>query len=225
MTQETRDKSKRAIVAAVQLPSVSDFEFDASLTELRQLAKTLGFEVVGTFTQKRASFDSLGYMGTGKREEMRRFVHNEPEPAAPSQEAWAPRETDGDDEALEADGDAGSDSGAGPDGAADAKGGRRKGARGKAAERESSDPDTWRADLMLVDNEISPTQTRNLEKEIGIEVMENSPSSSPPCRAMSSALNATARTPGRNRLRSCQSVARETSCPRAWAVRRACRRQ
>ena len=60
----------RAIVAAVQLPSVSDLEFDASLAELRQLAKTLGFEVVGRFTQKRAGFDKAAYFGTGKREEL-----------------------------------------------------------------------------------------------------------------------------------------------------------
>ncbi|MGH8670390.1 MAG: GTPase HflX [Burkholderiales bacterium] len=62
---------KRAVVAAVQLPAVSDVEFNASLTELRQLAKTLGFEVVGKFTQKRASFDAAAYFGTGKREELR----------------------------------------------------------------------------------------------------------------------------------------------------------
>src|SRR3954452_18500406 len=64
-------KSKRAIVAAVQLSSVSDLEFDASLAELRQLAKTLGFEAVATFTQKRAGFDKTAYFGTGKREELR----------------------------------------------------------------------------------------------------------------------------------------------------------
>ena len=64
-------KSKRAIVAAVQLSSVSDLEFDASLAELRQLAKTLGFEAVATFTQKRAGFDKAAYFGTGKREELR----------------------------------------------------------------------------------------------------------------------------------------------------------
>jgi GTPase len=61
----------RAIVAAVQLSSVGDVEFEASLTELRQLAKTLGFEVVGRFTQKRGGFDSAAYFGTGKREELR----------------------------------------------------------------------------------------------------------------------------------------------------------
>jgi GTP-binding protein HflX len=58
-------------VAAVQLPKVNDVEFEASLTELRQLAKTLGFEVVGKFTQKRAGFDSAAYFGKGKREELR----------------------------------------------------------------------------------------------------------------------------------------------------------
>src|SRR4051795_234262 len=71
MTQEDEPKRSRAIVAAVQRPSVSDLEFEASLEELRQLAKTLGFEVVGKFTQKRTGFDSAAYFGTGKREELR----------------------------------------------------------------------------------------------------------------------------------------------------------
>jgi GTP-binding protein HflX len=61
----------RAIVAAVQLASVSDVEFEASLTELRRLAKTLGFEVAARFTQKRAGFDKAAYFGVGKREELR----------------------------------------------------------------------------------------------------------------------------------------------------------
>jgi GTPase len=71
MTQEADPKRKRAIVAAVQRPSVSDLEFEASLEELRQLAKTLGFEVVARFTQKRAGFESAAYFGTGKRDELR----------------------------------------------------------------------------------------------------------------------------------------------------------
>ncbi|MDH4173838.1 MAG: GTPase HflX [Betaproteobacteria bacterium] len=74
MTQVLAHKPPRAIVAAVQLPSVGDAEFEASLTELRQLAKTLGFEVVSTITQKRASFDATAYFGLGKREELRDLV-------------------------------------------------------------------------------------------------------------------------------------------------------
>ncbi len=76
MMQEVNQKPPRAVIAAVQLPSVSDVEFDASLTELRQLAKTLGFEVVATFTQKRARFDSTAYLGLGKRQELHDCVQN-----------------------------------------------------------------------------------------------------------------------------------------------------
>ena len=76
MIQDTEPRARRAIVAAVQLPSVSDAELDASLAELRQLAKTLGFQVVQTFTQKRAGFDSAGYFGLGKREELRAIVES-----------------------------------------------------------------------------------------------------------------------------------------------------
>jgi GTPase len=98
----------RAIVVAVQLPSVSDVEFDASLAELRRLAKTLGHEVVGRFTQKRASFHSAAYLGSGKREELRELVQDKRAPA----------------------------------------------------------------DIVLVDHEISPSQTFNLEKELGCAVMD-----------------------------------------------------
>ena len=104
MPIDTREAPKRAIAAAVQRPSVSDAEFEASLTELRQLAKTLGMEVVGTFTQKRAQFDQTAYFGTGKREELRFLAED--------------------------------------------------------------------ADVVLVDHEISPSQARNLEKEVGCEVMD-----------------------------------------------------
>ena len=79
MRAEVKEKTKYAVVAAVQLPGVSDVEFDASLVELRDLAKTLGFKVTRTFTQKRSAFDSAAYLGIGKREEIRCFV-NEPRP-------------------------------------------------------------------------------------------------------------------------------------------------
>ncbi len=78
MQTEIEDKRRLAIIAAVQLPNVSDIEFEASLAELRDLAKTLGYKVIHTFTQKRAGFDSVAYMGTGKLEEIRRYINNEP---------------------------------------------------------------------------------------------------------------------------------------------------
>jgi GTP-binding protein HflX len=57
---------------------VTDLEFEASLNELRELAKTLGFKVLKTFIQNRSSFDTTGYLGIGKRQEVRCFVNNEP---------------------------------------------------------------------------------------------------------------------------------------------------
>ncbi len=78
MQSEVKEAPQYAIVAAVQLPGVSDVEFEASLTELRELAKTLGFTVTRTFMQKRAGFDSTAYLGVGKRQEIRRFVNSTP---------------------------------------------------------------------------------------------------------------------------------------------------
>ncbi|MDQ5942081.1 MAG: GTPase [Pseudomonadota bacterium] len=79
MQNEVSEKPRYAVVAAVQLPSVSDMEFDASLAELRELAKTLGFEVVHTFVQKRSGFDTTAYLGVGKRQEIRAYISNEDE--------------------------------------------------------------------------------------------------------------------------------------------------
>ncbi|MCK6392236.1 GTPase HflX [Zoogloea sp.] len=114
MQMEVKDQPRYAVVAAVQLPSVTDLEFEASLTELRELAKTLGLQVVHTFIQKRASFDANAYLGVGKRQEIQTYVN-------------------GEHEAL---------------------------------------PGGGVIDAILVDHEISPSQARNLEVEVGCEVMD-----------------------------------------------------
>lgn len=122
MSIEIKEKPKFAVAAAVQLPNVSDIEFESSLAELRELAKTLGYTVVNTFVQKRASFDTTAYLGVGKREEIRCYVHN----------------------------DSGSDE----------------------FEEVAIRPDDYDISALLVDHEISPSQARNLENEVGCEVMD-----------------------------------------------------
>ncbi|MEW5010952.1 MAG: hypothetical protein AB1Y22_05220, partial [Cycloclasticus sp.] len=77
MSNPKKPRIPRALIVAVQLDSVSDVEFKSSLAELTDLAKTLGLEVVGEFTQKRSSFDSTAYMGVGKREEIRQFIQSQ----------------------------------------------------------------------------------------------------------------------------------------------------
>jgi GTPase len=119
MQKEVIEQPRYAVVAAVQLPNVTDIEFEASLNELRELAKTLGYEVVHTFVQKRAGFDITAYLGAGKRQEISEFINNEPE--------------------FVANGD---------------------------------HVDSRVIDAVLIDHEISPSQARNLEKEVGCEVMD-----------------------------------------------------
>ena len=132
MQKEVKDKPQYAIVASVQLPGVSDVEFEASLTELRELAKTLGFTVTRAFVQKRNGFDKAAYVGIGKRQEIRRFVNilpdeeNEPDFGL-QDEAW-----------------------------------------NEEAAAVSPDP----IDVLFIDHEVSPSQARNLEKEVGCQVMD-----------------------------------------------------
>ncbi len=125
MRKEVKEKPKYAIVAAVQLPNVSDVEFEASLAELRDLAKTLGYQITATFTQKRSSFDATAYLGKGKREEMRAFVDSEPAPGTFEHPLHA-----------------------------------------------AADPEAGKIDAIFVDHEISPSQARDLEKEVGAEVLD-----------------------------------------------------
>jgi GTP-binding protein HflX len=165
MTPDNNAKPSRAIVAAVHLPEVTDAEFEASLTELRQLAKTLGFEVVGTFTQNRARFDQVAYLGTGKRQEMRRFVRGDPEPDATTKPAV---DEDDEDRAVAMD-LFGSTRAARERAGQEAKRGTDD---VEETAEEPADPERRRADILLVDHEISPSQARNLEKQVGCEVMD-----------------------------------------------------
>ena len=71
---DSEEGGRRALMLAVQLAEVSDREFEGSLAELGELARTLGLEVVGTLTQKRGAFDPAAYLGSGKREELRAIV-------------------------------------------------------------------------------------------------------------------------------------------------------
>ena len=171
MPKEVIVKPKRAVVAAVHLPGVSDIEFEVSLTELRELAKTLGYEVVGRFVQKRASFDATAYLGTGKREEIRRFVQGEPEPGAEEEATPLPEDSNAGAAPHEK-----SETRKSGTGRAAARTARHGAAAAKEAAKQAevarADAETRRADTVLVDHEISPSQARNLENAIGCEVLD-----------------------------------------------------
>jgi GTP-binding protein HflX len=138
MQSEVKEKPQYAVVASVQLPGVSDVEFEASLTELRELAKTLGFTVTRTFTQKRSGFDSTAYLGVGKRQEIRHFVSGE-----------AASETE-------------------PDHAPQNPLHRLS----TLVEGLDDEVSPHLIDVVFVDHEISPSQARHLENEVGCQVMD-----------------------------------------------------
>ena len=72
---DSDDKTRNAVLAAVQLPFVGEVELAESLIELGRLAKTLGLAVRGApVTQRRDALDPGAVLGKGKREELARLV-------------------------------------------------------------------------------------------------------------------------------------------------------
>jgi GTP-binding protein HflX len=63
----------RAILVGIQTQSISDAEFESSLTELGRLAKTLGVRVIDVLRQKRDRIDA-NVLGQGKRMELARLT-------------------------------------------------------------------------------------------------------------------------------------------------------
>ncbi len=70
MSSPTEAPRPRAVLVGVQLSGVSDAEQRSSLTELKRLCETLGFEVVGEVTQKRKGLGAATLLGEGKLAEL-----------------------------------------------------------------------------------------------------------------------------------------------------------
>jgi GTP-binding protein HflX len=67
---ETKPPVPRAILVGVQLPGVDDLAHTADMEELGRLVNTLGYEVVGTISQKRDEVDGATVLGKGRLEEL-----------------------------------------------------------------------------------------------------------------------------------------------------------
>jgi len=135
----------RAVLLGVQLPGVSDTEAESSLGELARLGKTLGLEIVGRVTQRRARLAPGAVVGEGKLKELAR--HTGGSGVVPMGPPGAKRRTrDAEEEE--------------PEPLADA-----------AAEGAEAPP---RAGVVLVNHDLSPSQSRNLERATGAEVLDRS---------------------------------------------------
>jgi GTP-binding protein HflX len=153
MDQPSFDK-KTAVLVSVQLPDVSDLEHQSSLAELSRLVHTLGLNVVATVSQKRKSVAAASVVGQGKLLEISRWTGGSgvvPGFTKHTSGVGINEETDADFED-----DASFD---------------RSPHEHSHSDAASIDPKT-KADFVVFDNELTPTQSKNLEDALGCEVMD-----------------------------------------------------
>jgi GTP-binding protein HflX len=169
-----------AVVVAVQLPDVDDRELASSIAELERLARTLGLDPVGRVTQRRDRLANGTVVGEGKLKELGGWTGGSgvvPVYTRPGTKAAAARDDDDDDDDDDGDGD-GDDDGAAvaePSAARGASDGPADGSAAADAEPDGA-PDAAatpaRAEVVLVDHDLTPTQQRNLERATGADVLD-----------------------------------------------------
>jgi GTP-binding protein HflX len=157
-----------AVVVAVQLPDVTDAELGSSIDELVRLGKTLGLDVVGRITQRRAKLAPGVVLGEGKLRELAAWTGGSGVVEAYSRPGRKKRGED-DDFEVDADGD---DDAAGEDAADEGEGEADDADPGDGAEPAAAPGDKPRAQVVLVDHDLTPTQQRNLEKATGADVLD-----------------------------------------------------
>lgn len=158
---------KNAVLVGIQLPKVTAQELESSLQELTRLATTLGYNVVGKVTQKRSSDRSANLMGDGKLKELAQWTGGTGTVASmvdvklsKAAQKWKDAK---DESAAEMELDSEESTNA-----------------SEESELSSEDDSTDlvaadlknSADVVIVDNELSPSQIRNLESATGVTVLD-----------------------------------------------------
>ena len=142
---ETNPRVPRAILVGIQVPSVDDVAHAASIEELGRLVKTLGYEVVGTMSQKRDEIGGGTVLGKGRLEELAAITGGTGvvgSMAIPQKSKARERFENADQKK--------------PD-----------------APQIEPDPDAPpKPEFVIVDHEISPSQARNLERATGAQVLD-----------------------------------------------------
>lgn len=143
---------KKALLLAVQLPRVSDAELNGSLAELGRLVHTLGYEVVGSLRQKRGSVEGALLVGEGKLRELAKWTGGPgyvPSPVIKKKSKAALRFDEAEEDTDEAENEA-------------------------EVEEETIEevPENVRAEVVVVDCDLSPSQLRNLEAATGVTVLD-----------------------------------------------------
>jgi GTP-binding protein HflX len=148
---EDEKRKKRAVLFSVQTQGITDEENNSSLIELRRLVKTLGFEVVGTVTQRRAKPDPGVLLGPGKLKELAGYTGG-----TGVVEGFSSKSPNEEDEGIDEDIVEAALSDTFEDSTAD----------------DLDKKEKMRAGVVVYDGEISPRQLSNLEKATGVEVLD-----------------------------------------------------
>jgi GTP-binding protein HflX len=142
---ETKPPVPRAILVGVQLPGVDNVAHAADLEELGRLVNTLGYEVVGTLSQKRDEIDGATVLGKGRLAELAAMTGGTGVVGSMA----TPRKSKARERFEDADANK-------PD-----------------AGQEETDPQAPpKPKFVIVDHDISPSQARNLERGTGAQVLD-----------------------------------------------------
>jgi GTP-binding protein HflX len=152
---------ERAVLVGVQLPGVDPIDHQASLAELARLVNTLGYEVVGEVSQRRDGIASAVVLGDGKLQELAEWTagsgeveHGPRRVVSKARAKWEFANGDDEDEVVGEEGAEEEDDDA------------------PEQEEEAKVRASRRADLVVVDHDISPSQARNLEAATGVPVLD-----------------------------------------------------
>lgn len=153
----------KAVLVGVQLPNIPDQELQSSLDELGRLVHTLGYQVVGRLSQKRKSNKGGTIVGEGKLKELASWTDGPGVVGSLAQRKISK---------------------------ASRKFPKKEGELDNTAEEsdeevsEVSDPNeeqeesletvapTEKADIVIFDCDLTPSQLRNLESATGVEVLD-----------------------------------------------------
>lgn len=147
----------KAVLVGVQLPNISDQELQSSLDELGRLVHTLGYQVVGRLSQKRKSDRGGTIIGEGKLKELASWTDGPGVVGSMAQRkiSKASLKFDKKEEPDETTEDV-------------------------SEEVEASETEeplevvapTEKADIVIFDCDLTPSQLRNLESATGVEVLD-----------------------------------------------------
>ena len=150
---DNTEKRARAVLVGVQLPGVDEQEHRLSLAELERLVHTLGYDVVATVSQRRATLSPNAVLGEGKLRELARHTGGTgvvPPPVRPKKHRDENAVDEGLDDASELD----------------------ETESPAETSADETDAPTGDARVVAVDHDLSPTQVRNLERATGAEVLD-----------------------------------------------------